>query len=234
MNGRYIFGIVLIGLGLIFFACQFLDCSAGYIIGTFWPLIIIGVGLSHIIKSKSSLINGIIILTIGLLLQASRLDLLPWGFWGTLWPLALIMIGLYMLFNRDKVKKGDSHFEGFVGFNNSSENGTDYVSANAFFSGNKERVVSDNFKGGTISAYFGGTELDLRNATIDPNGAFLEVNAAFGGIEIFVPYNCKVRVKGTPFLGGIDNKTHFADVPENAPIITINAFVAFGGIEIRN
>jgi predicted membrane protein len=227
MNGRYIFGIVLIALGLIFFLCQFFDCSAGYLIGTFWPLIIIGVGLNHIIKSKHSLFNGVALLVIGILLQMSRLDILPWGFWGTLWPVALILIGLYLLLNKNSKKKNS------FGMNN-IESSADYVDSNALFSGNKERVITKNFKGGAVSAYFGGVELDLRNAEISPEGAYLETNAAFGGVEIFVPYNCKVRVSGTPFLGGIDNKTHYADVADDAPVLHVNAFVAFGGIDIRN
>lgn len=228
MKSRNIFGYVLIALGLIFFLCQFLDCSAGYLIGTYWPLIIIGFGLNHIIGNKKSLFNGIAVLLIGLLLQASRLDLLPWGFWGTLWPISLIMIGLYVIFNRNKEPM---NFKGFV---NVGDKSTDYVNVNALFSGNKERVNSEAFKGGTITAYFGGVEIDLRNSEIDANGAFLEINAAFGGVEIFVPYNCKVKVNGTPFLGGIDNKTHPTKADETSPILNITAFVAFGGIEIRN
>ena len=228
MNSRYIFGIVLITLGLIFFACQFFDCSAGDIIGTFWPLIIVGVGFNHILKNQHSLFNGIVILIIGLLLQANQLDMLPWGFWGTLWPLVLILAGAYMIFNRDH-KKNKHHFDP-----ENVHRATDFVNTNSVFSGNKERVVTDNFKGGSVSAYFGGTELDLRDAGIDPAGAYLEANAAFGGIEIYIPFNCRVRVIGTPFLGGIENKTHPADLPDNAPILTIKAFVAFGGIEIRH
>jgi hypothetical protein len=42
------------------------------------------------------------------------------------------------------------------------------------------------FRGGTLDCWYGGGIVDLRDATLDPAGAHLEVKAVFGGAQILV------------------------------------------------
>ena len=60
------------------------------------------------------------------------------------------------------------------------------------------RSTSGAFRGGSVTTWFGGGTLDLRDATLDPAGATLRVNALFGGGNLVVPegWNVKTRVTG--------------------------------------
>ena len=99
--------------------------------------------------------------------------------------------------------------------------------------GGKNTVINDNFKYAETVAVFGGSQLNLWNARIDGQ-ATVEATAIFGGVEITVPENFKMVIKGTPIFGGIDNKTKNNNLTEDAPVLNINATAIFGGIEIKN
>jgi hypothetical protein len=80
---------------------------------------------------------------------------------------------------------------------------------------------------------FGGAEIDLRDAIPAP-GANLDVFTAFGGLEIQVPQGWQVDIKGLPIFGGFDNVTVKEQLGPDAPLLTINATVMFGGLEIKH
>src|SRR5438876_7060326 len=46
---------------------------------------------------------------------------------------------------------------------------------------------SHNFRGGRVECWYGGGVLDLRDATLAPEGATLHVRAVLGGGQILVP-----------------------------------------------
>lgn len=105
------------------------------------------------------------------------------------------------------------------------------------FGGANPRNESSSFEGGSVTALFGGNEVDLRGAHLASGGAKLDVTVMFGGTEIIVPSDWRVRMTGLPILGGWDNKTAPSggeQDTENTPVCEINCFVAFGGIEVHN
>ena len=95
------------------------------------------------------------------------------------------------------------------------------------------RSRATNFRGGTVDCWFGGGMIDLREATLDPAGAHLQVKAIFGGGQILVPATWRVttRVMG---LGGIGDSRPATDLPEDAPHLTIEGTAAFGGFGIAS
>ena len=60
----------------------------------------------------------------------------------------------------------------------------------------------------------------------------MDVVVAFGGVEIVVPEGWRVDVKGIPLFGGWSNKTARDLVGADAPLLSIEALVAFGGLDI--
>ncbi len=85
--------------------------------------------------------------------------------------------------------------------------------------------------GTTMNAIFGGVELDLTDAIIDED-VVINATAVFGGIDIKVPYNVKVKVSNVPVFGGVSNKVPTSrDL--NAPTIFLNSTCMFGGIDIK-
>lgn len=84
-------------------------------------------------------------------------------------------------------------------------------------------------------AVMGGLDIDLREATLDPAGATLDVTAILGGVEVTLPPGWVVDLKTLAFMGGVDKRlTESVDHSEGAPTlhVTINAWL--GGVEISN
>jgi len=138
-----------------------------------------------------------------------------------LWPLILIFIGLTFIFSRVRREKPSHSNQSLQAF--------------SLFSGTEVRSRSKNFEGGSATAIFGGSEIDLRDAIISDAGATLDLSTIFGGITIYVPQNVQVEVTGIPIFGGWENKTREQTVDnEELPVLKVNCLTVFGGVEINN
>jgi predicted membrane protein len=87
----------------------------------------------------------------------------------------------------------------------------------------------------SLLAVVGGVEIDMREATLDAEGATLEVTAVLGGVEVTLPPDWRVRVEKHGSLGGVDVKlTDSAERPESAPTLNVVTRAWLGGIEIKS
>ena len=217
--------LILFGIGMLLEQLGF--WNFGNLISTWWPLILIGVGLTKLTSRPVSKTSGIILLLLGLFFQARALNFITVSIEELFWPIIIIGIGVSILIPR-KSFNSDSKF-------NSKEINDSVVDKFSLFSAIKEKNVSDNFRGGSLVAIFGGIDLDLREAIISKDGAKIDVTTAFGGMNIIVPSEWRVVIKGVPIFGGCSNKTHTNNsLNENSPILVINYFAAFGGLDIKN
>jgi hypothetical protein len=82
---------------------------------------------------------------------------------------------------------------------------------------------------------FGGVQLDLRKAGTKLPEVFLDITAAFGGVEIKVPETWAVSMRVTSIFGGYDDKTH-APAPgaTPAPVLVVTGATIFGGLGVKN
>jgi hypothetical protein len=89
------------------------------------------------------------------------------------------------------------------------------------------------FRGGTLDCWYGGGIVDLRDATLDPGGAHLEIKTVFGGAQILVPDAWRVEstVAG---LGAAQDVRAKADRPVTAPLLTLSGFAILGGIGVTS
>lgn len=89
------------------------------------------------------------------------------------------------------------------------------------------------FRGGVLDLWYGGGFLDLREATLDPDGALLRVRAVFGGGQILVPETWRVTssVRG---IGGLRDIRPTAELPVDAPHLTITGLALFGGFAVQS
>ena len=60
----------------------------------------------------------------------------------------------------------------------------------------------------------------------------IEATAIAGGIDITIPKNWKVELRGTPILGGYSNKTGIVENPL-APVLIVKGSAIMGGVEIN-
>ena len=84
------------------------------------------------------------------------------------------------------------------------------------------------FRGGSVTTMFGGGELDLRDATLDPAGATIHVSTLFGGGSLIVPegWNVETSMSG---IGGVGDMRPKVDRPADAPTLRVEGTNWFGG-----
>jgi len=89
-----------------------------------------------------------------------------------------------------------------------------------------------HLKSGTAITALAGLALDLREATLDPAGASLELQTAMGGIEVRVPQHWVVEVDQEAVVGALEvDVTAPEELPDDAPKLHIHAVTrAAGGV----
>jgi predicted membrane protein len=97
----------------------------------------------------------------------------------------------------------------------------------------KRGCDSQDFRGGSLTAVMGGCELDLRHASISSGHAVIDTFALWGGIEVKVPQDWSVEVRGTPILGAFDDKTVRVG-GDGSKVLVIKGVALMGGVEIKN
>ena len=108
---------------------------------------------------------------------------------------------------------------------------SDEVALAAIFDGVELKSRAKAFKGGSMLAWFGGIEVDLREAELAP-AALLTVHTLFGGIAITTPPNWRVESNVKALAGGVDVRA--PDHPNHeAPVLTLEGLALFGGIALR-
>ena len=187
-----------------------------------WTLFIIIPSFTSMIRYglKTSNILGIII---GVLLFLSCWDIIDSKVIGKLIaPLTLIVIGLKIL----------SHSL----YSNRAYRITSNLSNNRMLDfsevfSSKKIVYSETFHGANINTIFGGFELDLRHSSIEED-TVIDCCTIFGGADILVPPNVNVNISSVPIFGGISDKS-IGNMDPNSPVLYINAFCLFGGVDIK-
>ena len=115
------------------------------------------------------------------------------------------------------------------------------VNATAILGGLTDRNVSQDFRGGRLTAFLGGVSVDLRQTEIIERPAHIHVNAILGGVEISVPQHWNVKKDVNPIAGGLDDRRspvrHHDDdaMPaDNTPDLVITGNVFLGGLLVRD
>ena len=106
----------------------------------------------------------------------------------------------------------------------------------AAIGGGKElRSRATAFRSASALAVMGGVEIDLREATLDPGGATLDVTAVMGGVEITLPPDCAVEIETHGSMGGVDTRlTESTDQQAGAPTLHLRVNAWLGGVQIRD
>jgi predicted membrane protein len=111
----------------------------------------------------------------------------------------------------------------------------DFLQGTAIFGGFKRRVLTQAFKGGELTAIFGGYEVDLRQAALDSGQARIDVFVMFGGGEIRVPDGWEISNRATAMFGALNDSTHHGPSPaEGRPRLVITGLILFGGTEVKS
>jgi predicted membrane protein len=208
----------------------------------YWPVILIVFGIVRIADSHgpAAIIWGSVLAGIGGLLLLDNLNLIYFD-WRIFWPVILIAWGLMMVFRprRWRGPRGPDVIGGPGGVG-----GPDIPQATdagklglwTVFGGGRRMIDSQDFRGGEVTAIFGGYELDLTRAAIAGDSAVIDVNAVFGGVEIRVPETWTVEARGMGVFGGFGDETRppRPDQVTRPQRLIVTGYATFGGVGIKN
>lgn len=224
LNKTTLLGIIFIIIGLVFVMSN-LGIIPWYIRRYFfqWENILLIIGLFLIITDENKRAGGILLL-IGFIFVADdwfRVDISIWD----LWPLALVVIGIHIILRKTSTTSD---------MNTSNPEESDLIEDTAIFGGGDKVITSHNFRGGNLTAIFGGSNIDLTTSKLSPRSARIEIFCLFGGTKIRVPQGWNVEIGTTSIFGATADKRVIKDDIEHTEKLYIKGLVVFGGAEIIN
>ncbi|HEV8403124.1 MAG TPA: hypothetical protein VGQ31_08825 [Candidatus Limnocylindrales bacterium] len=114
-----------------------------------------------------------------------------------------------------------------------TDESADRFSASAIFGPLAYHSTAAALRDGQLECWYGGGVLDLRDATLAPEGATLRVRAIFGGGQILVPAGWRV-VTSVRGLGGVSDTRPVQGRAEDAPELSVEGMVFAGGFAIMS
>lgn len=192
-----------------------------------WTLFII-VPCTISLFTSPDKVSAAVGLVVGVLLLLSAREIITWDMIVKLViPAIIVLIGIKLIANAFSEKKTEKIEESL------RKNAGDLDNVFCIFTGEEVKMEGKVFRGAELNAIFGGIDYDLRGAVIEPDCA-IKATAIFGGIDIIVPENVKVRVKSTGIFGGTSNKARRPDDgAENVITLYVSSLALFGGVDIK-
>lgn len=227
VDKRVIFGSILIFIGGLFLlnSLSIIDFRFSRVIFS-WPFFLMIIGVFILVNTSKKVLGGILS-GVGAFLLLPRVfpDLYFDG--SVVFPVILIAFGLYILLNRAKQRQESLRNDGSIK--------KDTIDDVAVFGGGSKIIYSDNFKGGNVTAVFGGSEINLMSCKLADGENVLDVLMVFGGTTIIVPKEWNVVINVTSILGGFSNKSVRNPnlVVDQSRTLVVKGLAMFGGGEIK-
>jgi cell wall-active antibiotic response 4TMS protein YvqF len=95
--GPMIVGLVLVALGALFLLEQTGSIDAGHVIGDWWPIVIVVIGLAQLAEHPRAPVGPLIVVAFGGILLLSQRDLVSSEVWSYAWPIFLVVAGILIL-----------------------------------------------------------------------------------------------------------------------------------------
>jgi len=258
---RHLVGLFLLAIGFLLIVnnLKFMPDFMPWWIWT-WQFLLITIGVFSLLTSDNKG-PGIILIGIGSIFLLPQIMDEIWPDFFDLFKddsrlffyLILIVIGLSLLFRSNSnfsrgFRRSHRPWDGSTDRNvpgnppenpsndtNTAYSDNDYIDEVAIFGGGEKIITSNNFRGGKVTALFGGVDLVLHHAQLAQGTHQLEVFAMFGGWTLRIPPHWQVKSEVVAIFGGVSDKRYIGPdtVKDNTRQLVIKGFVMFGGGEIK-
>ena len=225
------FAILVTVLGLAFLVQRLGFVSFG-VWGIVWPAVIIGLGVSWMVKRFS--IFAVAVAGLGLYFLLFNLGAISLILsWSIIWPSLLVLLGLTILY--ETLVPHKNKFCG-VNFSGNKDKRSQYREENGFvnyecsFSEENRKVAAEDFLGGDIEISFGKSELDLTAIKRVNQNAKLDVDVSFATFDLIVPKTVRVFLKSDKSFGSI--QMNGEPNPDATMAINVDGDVSFGTMNI--
>lgn len=226
-SNRAIIGVilVLIGLFLVLRNTGIFPDFIDHVVFS-WPMLLVAIGLVMTLGASEKT-SGVIVMAVGGFFLIPMIFRETFHAYNMFWPSIFIIIGVIFIFTKRR---------GWNSVTTTSTTGDEYIDLVHVFSGGERQIVSDNFKGGKITAVFGGSEIDLTKSKLAPGVSELEIACVFGGTTIIVPDDWWVKIEVVPVLGGFGDsrKLNPGRTVDPSKQLVIKGAVVFGGGEVKS
>lgn len=225
-----IWGVAIIALGLIFGLNALGLFNIDIFFDGWWTLFIIVPSVISLFTEKDKLAS-LGFLAAGIILLLAAQDVFSYDVaWKVILAVLLVIAGLGLIIKSTFRNQNDKEVEKKV--REAEKDGKTMDSQMAIFSGSDRVYKDETFQGSNLVAIFGGAKLNLKNAKFDKD-TVIKAFTLFGGIDIIVPDDVKVKLKSGFIFGG------FSDDRKNATekgkyTIYIDAAGGFGGVSIKD
>ena len=230
VDRKSIVAILLIAAGVLLMLQTFdvVEFSLSHYIFN-WKTLLIAIGIV-ILGSNQHRTTGYVLIGLGIVFWLPSITGFDISLSQVFWPALLIGIGLVIISRRGRHNKFN-----YRSVDSEGNIQSDYVDDISILGGGMKRFSSQNFKGGTITAIFGGSEIDLTSAEISPEGSVLDMFTMFGGTKLIVPGHWQVKSDVVALFGGFNDKRHIKpEVAVDSKLVLIKGFVMFGGVEVKS
>ena len=223
-SGRMLAGLLVVVVGVLLLARQAGADLPWWLFS--WKTMLIAIGLFIGVRHSFRGIGWMFPIAVGGIFLIE--DFMPdVAFHQYIWPTLIIIIGLVMILRPRKLRRKRDRWESF-------HTTDDMVDSVSIFGGSKKNIISKDFKGGDITTFFGGTELDLMQADIQGTVS-LDVTQIFGGTKLVVPSNWNIKSEVVCVFGSIEDKRPQAKEPaDKDKVLRLDGTCLFGGIEIKS
>lgn len=226
LDKRVVLGSLLIGLGGIFFlnSLDIFSFNFGRVIFS-WPFFFIVIGMYLTLNTSRKMLGGILA-GLGFVFILPRIFPTIDYDGSVVVAIFLIAFGTYIILNQKKKAEAVDELGQIT---------KDVIDDVAIFGGGTKIVNTDNFRGGNITAVFGGSEIILKGCKLAEGTNSIDILAIFGGTTIVVPNDWNVVMNVTSIFGGFSNKSvkdpsAFIDTSKT---LIIKGLVVFGGGELK-
>lgn len=222
LSSRLIVGGLLVIIGILLLL-ETTDIADTRPVLEFIPSLFILLGVYAIIKSGyRNIVGPLILIALAIAVQLAVLDVITGAELQSLWPLAIVLIGLAFL---------AGHFRSGV-----TDIGQASIDAFAMFGGSTLRATAANFVGGSATAIFGGVDIDLRAAEIDEPPAAMSAYAIFGGVELIVPREWNVSLDAVSVFASVeDDRPRGENRTDRTQIdLAVTGLAMFGDITVKD
>lgn len=225
-----IWGIAIIALGIIFGGNALGWFNLDIFFDGWWTLFIIVPSIVSLITDKDKIMS-LSFIAIGVILLLATQNVFSYEVaWKVILAIFLVAIGLTIIIKSLFHSKNDQEVAEKIKEAEKEDKPLD--SEMAIFSGS-DRVYNDEvFQGAFLTAVFGGVNLNLKNAKFTKD-TVIKAFTLFGGIDIIVPDDVKVKLKSGFIFGGLsDDRKNPTE--KGKYTIYIDAAGGFGGITITD
>lgn len=222
-TSKIIGGIALVAFGIVW-ALELIDVISISLEG-WWALFVIVPCFINIFNDRRKA-GAIIGCGIGILLLLAARSIIPWNdIWKYMLCLVAVVWGLTLLFFSNKKSSVRRH--------NSEQAAPVVLDDNIEVNFGKQEYSYDGqpFEGADVHVSFGFVGLDLRDADIR-DGAVINVDCSFGGIQIRLPKGVCINNRIDTTLAGVDCDC-CTQPTDGAKTLCLKGHCNFGGIEIK-